>query len=316
MTNTLLTGREFNDLHPAVRQRALKLRDNYTVVNGKPYDLEGEYLGDQFQHDLTPKKSEAQVNAQQKFTTSKQILGEHEEQNGGFVFTFFKQSRTINERFPSLVAADIARLMYLATFSAWKTGRVQYDNGRVIDRKAVEQMFKLSDRRARQLFERFVSEGILSEQDGAVFVNPTVFYRGSINDAPKEVTDLKYTRMFKNTVRELYEKSEGKTIAQLALVYSIMPFLHFGSNAVCHNPDESDDEQLELITLDELAVLLEYKDAAKLKTAMNKVKINGKPVFGFFENPNDRRTKRIVVNPRAVYAGDGKQLAAIKILFN
>lgn len=316
MTNTLLTGREFNDLHPAVRQRALKLRDNYTVVNGKPYDLEGEYLGDQFQHDLTPKKSEAQVNAQQKFTSSKQVLGEHEEQNGGFVFTFFKQSRTINERFPSLVAADIARLMYIATFTAWKTGRVQYDNGRVIDSKAVKEMFKLSDKRARQLFERFVSEGVLSEQDGAVYVNPTVFYRGSINDAPIEVTDLKYTRMFKNTVRELYEKSEGKTIAQLALVYSIMPFLHFGSNAVCHNPDESDDEQLELITLDELAVLLEYKDAAKLKTAMNKVKIGGKPVFGFFENPNDRRSKRIVVNPRAVFAGDGEQLAAIKILFN
>lgn len=311
MTNAL-TGKEYNGLHPKVRRRAITQKQNFVVVDGKPYDLEGEYLGDKFRHELTPIRTEAQ----QRFIESKKVLGDHEAENGGFVFTFFKQSRTINERFPSLVAADIARLMYLATFSAWKTGRVQYDNGRVIDRKAVEEMFKLSDRRARQLFERFVSEGILTEQDGAVYVNQSVFYRGSISDAPKEVTDLKYTRMFKDTVRDLYEKSEGKTIAQLALVYSIMPFLHFGSNAVCHNPDEVVDEQLKLMTLDELAVLLEYKDAAKLKTAMNKVKVGGKPVFGFFENPNDRRTKRIVVNPRAVYAGDGKQLAAIKILFN
>ncbi|MEK4627340.1 hypothetical protein MKZ17_03740 [Solibacillus sp. FSL R7-0682] len=311
MTNAL-TGKEYNGLHRKVRRQAIAQKHNFVVVDDKPYDLEGEYLGDKFRHELVPIRTEAQ----QRFIESKKVLGDHEAENGGFVFTFFKQSRTINERFPSLVAADIARLMYLATFSAWKTGRVQYDNGRVIDRKAVEEMFKLSERRARQLFERFISEGILSEQDGAVYVNQSVFYRGSISDAPKEVTDLKYTRMFKDTVRDLYEKSEGKTIAQLALVYSIMPFLHFGSNAVCHNPDEVIDEQIELMTLDELAVLLEYKDAAKLKTAMNKVKIGGKPVFGFFENPNDRRTKRIVVNPRAVYAGDGKQLAAIKILFN
>ncbi|WP_336046763.1 hypothetical protein [Solibacillus ferritrahens] len=315
MTNTanVLDGKEFNGLHQQVRRRAIAQKHNFVVVDDKPYDSEtGEYLGDKFRHELVPIRSDAQL----RFIESKQVLGAHEEENGGFVFTFFKQSRTINERFPSLVTADIARLMYIATYTAWKTGRVQYDNGRVIDRKAIEGMFKLSDKRARQLFDRFVSEGIVSEQDGAVFVNPSVFYRGSLSDAPKEVTDLKYTRMFKDTVRDLYEKSEGRTIAQLALVYSIMPFLHFGSNAVCHNPDEVDDEQLKLITLDELAVLLEYKDAAKLKTAMNKVKIDGKPVFGFFENPNDRRTKRIVVNPRAVFAGDGKQLAAIKILFN
>ena len=313
MAKVFLTGKEFNGLNPKVRRRAVGQKFNYVVVDDKPYDsVTGEYLGDMFQHDLTPIRTETQL----RFIESKRELGDHEEENGGFVFTFFKQSRSINERFPSLVAADIARLMYIATFTAWQTGRIQYDNGRVIDRKAIEGMFKLSDKRARQLFERFVSEGILTEKDGCVFVNPTVFYRGSIADAPVDLKDLKYTRMFKTTVRDLYEKSEGRTIAQLALVYSIMPFLNFGSNVVCHNPDESDEDLLNPMTLDDLAVQLEYKDAAKLKTAMNKVKIGGKAVFGFFENPNDRRTKRIVVNPRAVYAGDGKQLAAIKILFN
>ncbi|MEK4081588.1 hypothetical protein [Solibacillus sp. FSL K6-1126] len=316
MTNTLLTGREFNDLHPAVRQRALKLRDNYTVVNGKAYDLEGEYLGDQFQHDLTPKKSEAQVNAQQKFTSSKQVLGAHEEENGGFVFTFFKQSHTINERFPSLNHADIARLMNLGTYTAWTTGRLQYDNGRVIDAEGFEKLTGLSTKRARELFKRYVDEGILSQQEGAIYMNHTVFYRGNVSEVKSDIVDMQYTRMFKKTVRDLYEQFNGRTVGQLALVYSLMPFLNFNFNIVCYNPDESDKDLVRPISLEHVAELIGYESPAKLKTALNRVKIGDKVVFNFFESTKDRRQKHITVNPRVIYAGDGKHLDAIMVQFN
>lgn len=310
---TAITGKEFVQLHPNTRQQALAQKLDYVVVDGKPYATEtGEYLGDKYVHDLVPRRTEAQS----KVIQSKQILGSHEEENGGFVFAFFKQSHSISERFPTLAVADIARLMYIATYAAWETGRIQYDNGRVIDRKGLEAMTKLSTKRSRELFERYVAEGILTEQENGIYMNPTVFYRGKVKSVKTEIADMSYTRMFKQTIRDLYDKSEGRTVGQLALVYSIMPFLNFASNVVSHNPDESDTDLVQPMTLDELAEKVGYANAGKLKTAMNKIRIDGQVAFGFFENPHNRRSKRIVVNPRVVFAGNGTQLLAIKVLFN
>ncbi|QQP11662.1 hypothetical protein FJQ98_21125 [Lysinibacillus agricola] len=122
--------------------------------------------------------------------------------------------------------------------------------------------------------------------------------------------------MFKKTVRDLYDLSNGRTVGQLALVYSVLPFLNFETNIVCHNPDETDPDRLQPMNIESLAELLGYANAAKLKLTMNRVKIDGKVVFGFFENTNDRRQKGITVNPRVVFGGNGEQLQAIRTQFN
>lgn len=303
----------FRGLNDQTRRKAVAQKLNYVVVNGNAYDTEtGESLEGRYVHDLIPLRTDKQY----QIIESKMELGDHEQENGGFVFTFFKQSRMISERFPTLNNADIARLMYIGTYIAWQTGRLQYDNGKVIDRQGFEKLTGLSQKRARELFNRYVDEGILSEQQDGIYMNATVFYRGNVSDIKHEVIDLQYTRLFKKTVRDLYEKSNGRTVGQLALVYSVLPFLNFATNIVCYNPDESDTDLVKPMNLEKLAEILEYGNPSKLKAALNRVKIDDKVVFGFFENVNDRRQKRITVNPRVVYSGNGEHLAAIKAQFN
>lgn len=310
---TAITGKEFVQLHPNTRRKAIAQKANFTVVDGVPYDREThESLEGRFVAELIPVRTEAQV----KVIESKQILGDHEKENGGFVFTFFKQSRMISERFPTLNNSDIARLMYLGTYIAWNTGRIQYDNGRVIDREGFEKLMGLSTKRSRELFKRYVEAEILTERDDCIFMNPTVFYRGNVKTISHAVSDMQYTRLFKKTVRDLYEKTNGKTVGQLALVYSVMPFLNFETNIICYNPDETDMDRIRPMGLEKLAILLEYANAGKLKAALNRVQIDGQVVFNFFENPRDRREKRITVNPRTIFAGTGEQLAAIMVQFN
>ncbi|KOS64859.1 hypothetical protein FJQ98_21150 [Lysinibacillus agricola] len=165
----LSVGKQLVQLNPTTRRKAIAQKQNYVVKDGKPYSLEtGEYLGDLFTHDLVPKMTESKFRA----IESIQALGSHEEENGGFVFAFFQQSRTIIERFPSLNNADIARLMYLGTYIAWNTGRLQYDNGKVINREGFEKLTGLSSKRARELFSRYCQEGIISESEGALYMNP------------------------------------------------------------------------------------------------------------------------------------------------
>ncbi|MEU2530108.1 hypothetical protein ABZ737_34000, partial [Streptomyces sp. NPDC013087] len=87
----------------------------------------------------------------------------------------------------------------------------------------------------------------------------------------------------------------------------------FKYNIISLNPDESNYDLVQPMDLDSLAKELDYQSSKKLSTALRGIKYEGQPVFGFFDASG--RKKKVVVNPRVVYAGDGKSLEAIRILF-
>ncbi|SKA88723.1 hypothetical protein [Sporosarcina newyorkensis] len=300
-------------LHPRIKRGVMAAKENMTVIDGKAFDQSGRDITHMV--DVVVKTTEKQARGLEVVDG----LTALEKENGGFVFAFFKQSRTIEERFPSLTQQDIARLMYIGTFVAWKTGRLQSENGKaIIDREKLESLVEMSRRRFNELFRRYEAEGILREdkETGEIFVNPTVFFRGHIKGSGLDVSHLQYTRMFRTTVRDLYAKFKGRTLGQLAIIYSVMPFLNFNTNIVCYNPKETIEEMLRPMPLNKLATLLGYDDPAKLKRALNAVKVDDKPVFTYVTNAHDRRKQNIIINPRVIYAGDGKGLGAITALFN
>lgn len=258
-------------------------------------------------------------------TTDSQIRGleivdeltEHEAENGGFVFAIFRGCMTMAERFPTLSQSDLARLMYIGTFTQY-SGRLQYDNGRPIDRKKLETLLGMSRARFSEFFGRLVAAEIITAGDeyGDIYVNPSVFYRGSLKKSDYDLSDYQHTRLFRSTVRDLYERYNGRTIKQLALVYAVLPFVNFAFNVVCFNPEETDEDRVKPMDLDNLAALLQYQDTQKLKRALEAIKLDGKPVFYLPHNVHDKRKRRIIVNPRIVFAGPAKSLAGIKVLFN
>jgi len=245
-------------------------------------------------------------------------ISQHEVENGGFIFAFFKQARMFEERFPTLTKQDTARLMFIGTFIAWETNRLQSDNGKKhYVKKDLEELLEMSTKRFNEFYRRLENENIIHEEEtGELFINPSVFYRGELKNHGYKTDDLEYTRLFKKTVRDLYHQYKGRTLGQLAIIYSVIPFLNFDTNIVCFNPEETDEDLIKPMALDKLAALLSYVDASSLKRSLNRIKIDDKPVFGFFENPHDRRKQRIVINPRVIFAGDGDSLKAVKALFN
>ncbi|MGN7387737.1 hypothetical protein [Sporosarcina sp. SAFN-015] len=281
------------------------------MTDGTITDKAGNDVSDRF--DIVPRLTAPQARKLDAIDG----LSTHQTDNGGFVFAFFRQSRMIEERFPSLLKPDLARLMYVGSYIAWESGQLRYDNGVPIDKDGLHALVDMSRKRFNEFYARLLAEDIVQETaDGAIHVNPSVFYRGGIKTYQYALDDVQYTRMFRKTVRELYAAYSGRSLGQLALVYEIMPFVNFQTNIVAYNADESQEALVRPMSLDKLALLLGYGSAQKLKTALNRVKVNGKPVFGFFENPHDRRKYRIVVNPRVIYAGDGEGLRALEALFS
>lgn len=305
--------RIWKDLNPKVRRRAESIMKDVTFKDGvATYNKTGEDVSHMV--DIGIKATEKQVRRLKAVDE----LSQHEIENGGFIIAFFKQLNTIEQRFPTLSKQDTARLLFIGTFIAWETNRLQADNGRsIIDRKKLEGLVEMSTKRFKEFFRRIEDEGIIREtESGELFINPTIFYRGEMKKHPYDISDYKYTRIFKETVRDLYKQFKGRTLAQLAVVYSVIPFLNFNTNIVSFNPEETDEDLIEPMNLDNLAELLGYADASSLKRTLNRIKVDGKPVFGFFENPNDRRKYRIVINPRVIFAGNGDSLRAVKALFN
>lgn len=306
--------RVWKDLHPKIRRGAMAVMNDVTFKDGKAtHNRTGEDVTHMV--DVGIKTTHKQVQALKAVDE----LSALEIENGGFIFAFFKQARMLEERFPSLTKQDTARLMYIGTYVAWETNRLQSDNGKqVYTKKDLEQLVDMSTKRFNEFFKRLESENIVHKntETGEIFINPTVFYRGELKKHAYDIAELQYTRLFKKTVRDLYKQFKGRTLGQLAVIYSIMPFINFSTNIVAFNPEETAYDLIKPMNLDKLAVLLDYKDSNKLKQALNRIKVNNQPVFGFFEDTRDRRKKRIVVNPRIIFAGNGEQLKAIMALFN
>lgn len=297
------------DLHPNVQKRA----QNFHVHNGHAYDEDGVNID--YMVDISLKATKKQT----RWAKRGSVLQTHADENGGFVLAFFKQTQAMAERFPSLSQPDIARLIYIGSFVAWETGRLQSDNGLKCYRKAdLLAMAELSDNRFKQFFNKLVAEGILTEdiETGELFINKTVFFRGDVKGLGSKVKGMQHAMIYRDTIRDLFAKSKGRKLAHLALIYSVLPYLNFKTNILAHNQMETVADLIKPINLTELAGELNYLNAQKLKAAMNGVKIGGKPVFTYVEDPEDRREKRIIVNPSVIYGGDGASLDAIKALFN
>lgn len=259
----------------------------------------------------TPKKKGRSYRIMRKFN-------DHDTEHGRHILLFFHKIVTMDKQLPSLTKQDIARMLYLATFIKYESNRLQSDNGRKhYTKKDLEEMLSMSTKRFNEFFSRLENENVIQEiETGETYINPTIAYYGSKKSNPYDISDFQHTRLFKDTVRELYQEFKGRRLGQLSVIYSVLPFLNFQSNIICHNPDETSDKLVKPMELKELADLLGYDNSSRLKQTLNRIKVRNEPVFGFFENPHDRRSYRIVVNPRVVFAGNGESLEAIKILFN
>lgn len=301
----------WRNLPPKTKRGVLALKENANVRNGRIYDLEGNDRSHLLEVNL--KTTERQIQALKAVDE----LTEHELENGGFVFAFFESCKTMAERFPTLSQSDLARLMFIGTYTGYNTGRLQHDNGRVITKKELQELVNISPNKFREFYNKLQAEDILRGESDGLYMNPSVFYRGRLADSEYDLRDYQQTRLFRKTVRELYRKyNNGRTIKQLAIVYAVLPFLNFKYNVVCYNPTESNEDKVNPMPLSVLAELLGYKDTTKFKQALERIKLDGEPVFCLVQNPYDRRQRRIIVNPRVVFAGPAETLKAIKILFN
>lgn len=209
--------------------------------------------------------------------------------NGVFVLLLFKYGEKL---FPNISAANLTRLMYVATFC-------NKDNS-IMNTADLRQKMKLNRARWSEFWNEMTSNDILYEQNGVVFINSKFVVNGKSN------TDENYTRLFCEYIRQLYENCDSTSAhKQLSYIFKIIPFINRRTNIVCKNPIEQNEDMIQTMRLGDFCEIFGYNknNARRLAKELLNIRVNGELAVGFFVPNLDEKTWQIVVNPKLYFGG-------------
>lgn len=185
--------------------------------------------------DLTP--------AQKRIINQKDDMKLFNDDNGGFVTMYYVKNELLFNKL-ELDLASVSRVIYLATYLDYDGTLVM--NGGASSGKAKEPMTRKNMQYVLGLseatFNRFLKDvkdnNLLTEENSLYKLNIEYFNKGKV-DKKKS-----FTRIYVDTVRELYEGCKTSQHKTLAYVFRLIPKVHYDTNTICNNPSDETPEHM------------------------------------------------------------------------
>jgi hypothetical protein len=161
----------------------------------------------------------------------------------------------------------------------------------------------------RSTFYNFLSKCIDNDiirerEDGAYFVNPRYHFKGAFND--NQFVVKAYITKIKRVYREV-------KAADIGLIYRMLPFIHYETNALCMNPSESNPRSIEWFNRKELAEAIGV-DSATLGRRLPNMKFDDEYVIARLKVGNE--PERYTFNPSVFYRKNSEPDATLQAMFN
>lgn len=230
---------------------------------------------------------------------------------GKFIFMVYRIGEEINRHEEILTQPDLTKLVYISTYLGYD-GFLVTDNHRAMSKDLLMKKLKLGDSTFRKLYSKLIDTKIFIEKNGAIYINDLYFKKGKLGSVPNKYTA---TRVYIDSIRELYDKIKPNQHKQLGFLFRLIPFLNVEYNIVCTNPYEKDLQSIEPLTMKDIAIQFGYSESNinKLTNELLKIKtINGKGVIGMALNKDDKRSYKVYVNPAVIYKGENYK--AVEVL--
>ena len=226
-----------------------------------------------------------------------------------FIWYLCAQCRRI---FPDMDPAHVTRLMYAATFAGYNGILVNYHNN-PLTVVGLEQRMGLSHRYFKIFMDDMIQRKIFKENDQKLIINQSIFSKGVLPpnrmvDAAREGSII--TRVYINSVRNLYEHSMRQSDKALSYLFQMIPFIHYKYHMLCFNPLEKQRDDVIWMTVEDFAdaIGFDQKNIKRLYTTLFKPDflLNGvvcKAVAGIDTGEHTFNRFHIVVNPHLFSAG-------------
>lgn len=159
----------------------------------------------------------------------------------------------VKKLFPELNSTDVVMLIVLATYINYN-GNVVLPNGYEVLRKDLVRLLDSTDATVSRFVKHTTDARLLTvRKDGTLKINSTVMYKGNI-----DVTRGRCARIYVNICQNLYYNSDSMQRKRLYYIFSMLPWIHFERNILCHNPDEKDLSNVVPMTVFEYARYIGY----------------------------------------------------------
>lgn len=261
------------------------------------------------------KKNRQLTDEQKRIVELKKEKENWNKELGGFVTMYYIKNELLFSSL-ELDLANISRIIYLATYMDYNSSKSNLlikhgKNNKIepLNRKDIGQLLNIKDRTLDMFLKNVKENNLLFEEKKMYYINPEYFTKGDVKFNPSE-----YTRLYINTVRDLYERTSPRQHKQLSYIFQLVPKLHYETNILCHNPYETDLSQVKKMNLKDIAGWLnvntdDNKNTTRLKKDLLKYYLmrNGEKHYALKYVIVQSSTSTIdyfVVNPEIVWAGN------------
>lgn len=251
-----------------------------------------------------PAQSHRVISASQSEAYRKEKESEAWRQRDGRDFTA-SNMRNLHEVYDVLTTAQCGYLMLLQCY-------VSFDGGTLVNpdkspMSSADMMSVLQLGKKRATFYDFkkacADNGIINEAaDGTYAVNERYHFRGAFND---QYVVKSYSTMIKRVYREV-------KAADIGLMYRMLPYVHYGTNALCANPFETDPSKIRWFNRKELAEAIGVRSET-LSRRLPNMKFEGKYVVARIKVGG---SEKYTFNPNVFYRNKAKPDDTLIAMFN
>ena len=189
---------------------------------------------------------------------------------GGFVKVLYYNNEILYGNELGLSKATVTRLLTLSTY-------LDYDNCLVLEipktkkqaqeveymkRKDIQEVLGLSKNAFDTFMKEITKANILIKEDKKYKLSSDYFYRGETSK------DIYFSRMYIDTVRELYVNTSTRKHSTLSYIFQLMPFVHWKTNILVKDR-MSNIENMEHLNMYDICELLGLETS---KTSINNMK--------------------------------------------
>lgn len=252
----------------------------------------------------------------QKDYFDKLVMNDQYIQNGHFVWYIYQTNMNC---FEGINPSYITKLIYLCTFTDYQ-GYLSFYNQRHITKDNIKDVLKLNDKSCYSFLKTVIDKNILIPEiiDGEqrYRVNSDMFFKGQITNeifSKLVVKDKSITRIYFNSIRNLYERTPVKSHKQLGYIYKLIPYINKEYNVVCYNPEETEWDKVKIMPLEDICKLIGYSPRNKSILIKELLKVTfeeNNNTFGVIRylifNDNGLQAQTFI-NPRICYAGKNKE---------
>lgn len=190
---------------------------------------------------------------------------------GGFVKVLYYNNEILYEDNLGLSKATVTRLLMLSTY-------LDYDNCLVLEipktkkqaqeveymkRKDIQEVLGLKQKAFCDFLKEITEAKILIKEDKVYKLSSDYFYRGETSK------DIYFSRMYVNTVRELYVNTPTRRHSTLSYVFQLMPFVHWKTNIIVRDR-MSNVEDMQHLNIYDICELLGLETDKKAVSKMKK----------------------------------------------